>query len=248
MVAFKVLDQIEPGTALDELGKKKLREVQRALAFMAYPITTVDGLYGPNSRNAFAEFKDDIGEGHPGIVSENTIERLKQGTDRVNAVFNVSLANKEQVKNAIADTCKAMGIGLSTQIAYVIATAQWETAHTFEPVREAFWLSESWRRNNLRYYPYYGRGYVQLTWKRNYEKYGDILDLDLVGNPDLVMEPQTSLFVLVHGFTVGTFTGRKIEDFIFAEATDFRNARKCINDNDKWAEIKTLAEGYVDEF
>jgi hypothetical protein len=49
-------------------------------------------------------------------------------------------------------------------MAYVLATTQWETAQTFKPVREAFWKDEEWRRVNLaRYYPYYGRGFVQLT-------------------------------------------------------------------------------------
>lgn len=54
-----------------------------------------------------------------------------------------------------------------------IATIAIETAHTFKPVREAFWLddqlgherAEQWRANNLRYYPYYGRGHIQLTWQ-----------------------------------------------------------------------------------
>ena len=35
--------------------------------------------------------------------------------------------------------------------AYALATASHETAHTMQPVREAFWLSENWRRANLRY-------------------------------------------------------------------------------------------------
>jgi hypothetical protein len=54
--------------------------------------------------------------------------------------------------------------------AYALATACHETAYTMQPVREAFWLSEAWRRTHLRYYPYYGRGYVQLTWEDNYKR------------------------------------------------------------------------------
>jgi hypothetical protein len=52
-------------------------------------------------------------------------------------------------------------------MAYVLATTEWETDHTFKPVREAFWKDEAWRQVNLRYYPYYGRGYMQLTWEDN---------------------------------------------------------------------------------
>jgi hypothetical protein len=45
---------------------------------------------------------------------------------------------------------------LLNQVAYQLATVHWETNRTFEPVREAYWLSEEWRKRNLRYYPFYG--------------------------------------------------------------------------------------------
>jgi hypothetical protein len=41
----------------------------------------------------------------------------------------VALANPAQVKDAIAAVSEHMGIGLKPQIAYVLATAEWETAH-----------------------------------------------------------------------------------------------------------------------
>jgi len=110
---------------------------------------------------------------------------------------------------AIIDECKKQGIGLRDQIAYVLATTQHETNNTFQPVREAYYLgdrAEAYRRT-LNYYPYYGRGYVQLTWDRNYQTYADLLGKDLVLNPDLALQPDAALFVLVHGFKVGTFYG-----------------------------------------
>lgn len=64
-----------------------------------------------------------------------------------------------------------------------------ETASTFRPVREAYWLSEDWRRANLRYHPYYGRGFIQLTWPGNYQAVGTRLGLPLVGDPDLALDP-----------------------------------------------------------
>ena len=30
---------------------------------------------------------------------------------------------------------------------------------------------------------------MQLTWRNNYEKYGQMLNVDLVSNPDRAMEP-----------------------------------------------------------
>lgn len=78
----------------------------------------------------------------------------------------------------------------------MLATVAIETAHTFQPVREAFWLDEDWRRNNLRYYPFYGRGFVQLTWLSNYQEAGTEIGIDLVDNPDLAMDPQYAADIL----------------------------------------------------
>lgn len=148
---------------------------------------------------------------------------------------------------AIKAECEKQGIGLPTQIAYVLATAAWETAYTFQPVREAYWKDEEWRRCKFsRYYPYYGRGYVQLTWKDNYRKYSQILGLDLVNDPDRALEPRIALFILVHGFKTGAFTGKKITDFINAEETDFYHARKCINCLDRAGEIEAMAEKFLE--
>jgi hypothetical protein len=71
-----------------------------------------------------------------------------------------------------------------------IATTAIETAHTFLPVREAFWLSEAWRAANLRYYEFYGRGLIQLTWRENYERLSPACGVDLVAEPDLALEPE----------------------------------------------------------
>src|SRR6476661_96726 len=83
--------------------------------------------------------------------------------------------------------------------------------------------------NHLSYYPFYGRGYVQLTWKRNYQKYSDIFDQDMVAQPDLALKEPVALFVIVHGFKTGTFTERKITEYINEHSTDYKNARRCIN-------------------
>ena len=59
--------------------------------------------------------------------------------------------------------------------AYGLATAWHETNRSMEPVEEAYYLAkqvkdlDAWRRVHLnKYYPWHGRGYVQLTWERNY--------------------------------------------------------------------------------
>lgn len=130
--------------------------------------------------------------------------------------------------------------GLSkAHTAYVLATAYWETNHTMKPVREAYWLSEAWRKANLRYYPWYGRGYVQLTWEVNYVKAGKQLGLDLTTNPDRVMEPSIAAKVLVVGCKEGWFTGKKLSDF-----SSYEDMRRVVNGTDKAKEIADLARQY----
>jgi len=98
------------------------------------------------------------------------------------------------------------------------------------------------------------RGLVQLTWDDNYRKYTAILNdthpdrdpVDLIEYPDQALYPTNSRFILVHGFIHGTFTGRKISDYIDAEHCDFYNARRCINGEDQAIRIAEIAEAFLD--
>lgn len=230
---------------ISELTEEQLKELQTALSRLGYPVRTIDGLIGPRTRNAWAEFKTDVFQGNPDLIGPGSITALQEKLEQIGEGKIHDFSTKEGTIEAIKWECKAQGIGLKTQIAYVLATTQWETAQTFKPVREAFWLSEDWRRQNLRYFPWYGRGYVQLTWKTNYQKYSQILGVDLVNNPDKAMEENIALFILVHGFKTGAFTGRKITDYISSGMTDFVNARRCINGTDHAHDIARLAEQYL---
>jgi putative chitinase len=42
---------------------------------------------------------------------------------------------------------------------------------------------------------YKGRGLIQLTGRANYKRYGNLLSLDLIGNPERAAEPATSLAI-----------------------------------------------------
>lgn len=245
------LASIQNATPLDQLTKEQIEELQTALSQLGYPIRKIDGLIGTNTSTAWAEFKTDVFQGNPDLIGTGSIDTLQQKLDQLSSNSNSGggknhiFTTKAGTIDAIKWECNAQDIGLKTQIAYVLATVQWETAQTFEPVREAYWLSETWRKNNLRYYPYYGRGYVQLTWKGNYQKYSGILGIDLVNHPDLAMNENVALFILVHGFKTGTFTGRKISDYINRSKTDFVNARRCINGTDKAHTIAKIAEKHL---
>jgi hypothetical protein len=141
----------------------------------------------------------------------------------------------------ILKECRKAGLS-DEHTAYVLATAYHETAHTMKPVREAYWLSESWRKGNLRYWPWYGRGYVQLTWERNYEYAGAVLGLDLTTDPDVVMKPKVSAKILVRGMKEGWFTGKSMGYY-----STFAQMRRVVNGTDKAALIAGHADDYLAE-
>ncbi|MEL6450405.1 MAG: D-Ala-D-Ala carboxypeptidase family metallohydrolase [Pseudomonadota bacterium] len=139
-------------------------------------------------------------------------------------------------------------------LAYVLATTYWETARTMQPVREAYYLgnfnkAEAWRKKNLRYYPYYGRGYVQLTHDYNYKKAGDFFGIDMVSDPDLALDPKYAVPIIFEGMDNGWFTGKKLDDYIDDEPEsdnqdleDYRRARRIINGTDKDSTIALIAQ------
>ena len=47
---------------------------------------------------------------------------------------------------------------------------------------------------------YKGRGFIQLTGRANYQHYGEVLGLDLVGNPDLALDPGVASLILARYF------------------------------------------------
>ena len=147
--------------------------------------------------------------------------------------------------NAILQACGEAGWG-RFWAAYALATAYHETAGTMKPVREAYWLSEAWRKKNLRYYPWYGRGYVQITWLKNYQKADDELGLcgTLVANLDRAMEPQLAADIMINGMREGWFTGKKIGDYITAQKQDYVGARRVINGTDKAQKIASHARDF----
>jgi putative chitinase len=131
--------------------------------------------------------------------------------------------------------------------AYLLATAYHETNKTMQPVREAYWLSEDWRRKNLRYFPHYGRGYVQLTWPENYGRADRELGLDgaLVANLDLAMHQNIAARIAVMGMAEGWFTGKSCGTYLpaagKASTAQFVASRKIINGSDRAVDIATYA-------
>lgn len=128
--------------------------------------------------------------------------------------------------------------GLKQQC-YVLATIKHETADTYQPIKE--YGSLKYLRSKP-YYPFVGRGYVQITWKENYERFGLLLGKDLVTNPDIALDPEISWQIAEIGMRRGLFTGKKLVDFFNEKVTDWYRARTIINRLDKAIEISEFAQ------
>jgi len=156
------------------------------------------------------------------------------------------------------------GAPLSHQ-AYMLATAWHETAATMKPIKEyggpsyftkmydvagnrpqlCISMGNTCAGDGLKYF---GRGYVQLTWKVNYERAGRELGLDLVAQPDLALEPAAAAAILCLGMTEGWFTRRKLATYLPAQGVATRlqyvNARKIINGTDKAELVEDYAQAF----
>src|SRR5690606_31284170 len=130
---------------------------------------------------------------------------------------------------------------LRNQMAYVLATAYHETAHTMKPIIEMG--SEKYLRSK-KYWPHVGRGYVQITWLVNYKKASDKLGVDFVEKPDLLLKPEYAAPILLVGMKEGWFTGKKLSDYITLQKSDFKNARRIVNGTDK----ADLIAGYAKQY
>ena len=145
-------------------------------------------------------------------------------------------------------------------LAYMLATVFHETARKMTPIHE--YGSKAYF--DKRYGPrtsvgkmlgntqpgdvsrFHGRGYVQLTGRRNYIKAGQELGTDLVTNPDRALEPTLAAAIMFLGMSEGWFTGKKLSDYISGSKADFTNARRIINGTDKATTIKGYALAFLD--
>lgn len=144
------------------------------------------------------------------------------------------------------------------QLAYCLATFKWETAHTMRPIDE---LGSS-AYFNSRYGPqtkvgkilgntkagdgalFHGRGYVQVTGRRNYAKAKALTGVDLLAEPDGAKNPELAYQIAVQGMKDGWFTSRKLGQFIKDGQADYENARTIINGHDKAQTIADIARRF----
>lgn len=148
--------------------------------------------------------------------------------------------------NAILDTWEYRGDADWRWLAYMLATAYHETAHTMQPIEE------EGRGRGHKYgipvngHAYYGRGYVQLTWDYNYKKMGGLIGVDLIASPERALDPEVAALIMFEGMERGSFTGKKLSDYFDDDTTDWVNARRIINGTDRARLIAAYATDFHD--
>ena len=154
--------------------------------------------------------------------------------------------------NAMLDFAESVGCD-DRHLAYILATTFHETAQTMQPIAE-------YGKGKGKPYgvpdpqtgqTYYGRGYVQLTWRDNYATQDKKLGLGgrLVANADLALDMDIALQVIFGGMYAGDFTGVGLPKYITckdpgSDTTDYYNARKIVNGLDCASQI----QGYAQKF
>ncbi len=152
-------------------------------------------------------------------------------------------------------------------LAYALATAWHETAFTMQPIGErgdtAYFKRMYDRRSPLAARRaiaaalgndrdgdgvlFRGRGYAQLTGRRNYRLMGETFDVDLTSDSvaaDRALEPGLAARIMFKGMHEGLFTGRRFSHYFTGKTSDWRNARRIINGLDRADQIAHYARTF----
>jgi len=160
-------------------------------------------------------------------------------------------------KQLIFDTCLSECVEDTLQIAYVLATAGVESDYGQNMVEKYNGVPDAYFEGKYGYqtrkgkelgnkHPgdgakFRGRGYVQITGRYNYQRFSDLLEIDLVSRPELATDPDVAAEILVIGMRDGLFTGKKLSDYLVTmEKLDLEGARKIVNPGEGTRRIDEL--------
>jgi predicted chitinase len=172
---------------------------------------------------------------------------------------------KDDYVAAFKSMFQELRVTLATQQAYLLGTAEHESMdykvffeqYDGDPVEYFTRMYEGMEElgNCVKGdgYKFRGRGFVQITGRRNYTLFQSILldyyglDIDLVNDPDRAAEPAIAIFILVYGCMYGIFTGARINDYINESETNFCDARRVVNGTDRAQLIAGYANNWLNE-
>jgi predicted chitinase len=185
---------------------------------------------------------------------------LSKYFDSVRSTLFAGHMSQDQVdgQQAILDGWAARRAGDDRRwLAYFLATAYHETSKEMQPIEEY---------NKGEGQPYgepdpetgncfYGRGFVQLTWKDNYRRADDEVGCDSVNHPEQQLQAEISGATGYIGMVEGWFRGDKLSDYFNDTIDDPYEAREIINGDKStvpsWSDgvsIGNLIAGYHGKF
>lgn len=184
--------------------------------------------------------------------------------DKIRPFFGARILPKQvEGMEAIFNEWESSGFTDVRWLSYMLATTFHETAFTMQPIKEyggkSYFILRYWENVKIRKQlgnlspedavKFAGKGFVQITGRGNYKRMGDILGVDLVGNPELALTLEIATKIMFEGMTTsksfaGDFTGKHLGNYFSKTANDPYNARRIINGIDK---ANTIA-GYHSKF
>jgi len=242
-------------TLREGLSGDDVKSLQQKLKDKGFSPGAIDGDFGPGTAAAVLSFQKSEGLLADGVVGPRTAAALgfaqaELPPDPAMPDITVAIASKmvpgaplDNIKNnlpIVLQELKNWGLTAPSMVLAAIATIRVETGR-FEPISEyisRFNTSPGGQpfdlydfRKNLGNGAigdgarYKGRGFVQLTGKANYERFGQIIGIDhLVDQPDTANEPRTAAKLLAAFL--------KAKEIVIKQALadgDFATARRAVN-------------------
>lgn len=224
---------------------KEIKRIQTALKNQGFNPGALDGEFGPGTEAAVIAFQKSESLAADGVVGDATLKALGllestqpehfdlQSVTSINVSKMFPQTPISHIKTHlpfILEALKKSDLADKPMVLMALATIRAETA-SFEPISEGkskyntspnghpFDLYDNRKdlgnRGKTDGDRYKGRGFVQLTGRANYTKYGKEINQDLVNQPELANDPGIAAQLLARFLKNGE-----------------RKIRACLNDHD----------------